>query len=141
MCISFDTDCHERISLPSKNFQCISMDMLQIGALVFQGRLVEVTKKWQVLRDEPRSGSLVPVFFSSKREFSFELCHYLCYYLCRYDKNVGTLIHLVTLSSTSFHMVQPTSQQLEPCPMIKICPISVNLQCDRMVTNSGFKET
>ena len=28
-------------SLPSKNFLCISMDMLQIGALVLVGRLVE----------------------------------------------------------------------------------------------------
>ncbi len=31
----------ERSSLPSKNFPCISMDMLQIGALVLLGRLVE----------------------------------------------------------------------------------------------------
>ena len=32
---------YERSSLPSKNFPCISMDMLQIGALVLLGRLVE----------------------------------------------------------------------------------------------------
>ena len=31
----------ERSSLPSKNFLCISMDMLQIGALVLVGCLVE----------------------------------------------------------------------------------------------------
>ncbi len=31
----------ERSSLPSKNFPCISMDMLKIGALVLLGRLVE----------------------------------------------------------------------------------------------------
>ena len=31
----------ERSSLPSKNFPYISMDMLQIGALVLLGRLVE----------------------------------------------------------------------------------------------------
>ncbi len=31
----------ERSSLPSKNFPCISMDMLQIGALVLLGRLLE----------------------------------------------------------------------------------------------------
>ncbi len=31
----------ERSSLPSKNFPCISMDMLQIGALVLLGSLVE----------------------------------------------------------------------------------------------------
>ncbi len=31
----------ERSSLPSKNFPCISMDMLQIGALVLLGRPVE----------------------------------------------------------------------------------------------------
>ena len=31
----------ERSSLPSKNFPCISMEMLQIGALVLLGRLVE----------------------------------------------------------------------------------------------------
>ncbi len=33
----------ERSSLPSKNFPCISMDMLQIGALVLLRRLVEAT--------------------------------------------------------------------------------------------------
>ncbi len=32
----------ERSSFPSKNFPCISMDMLQIGALMLLGRLVEV---------------------------------------------------------------------------------------------------
>ena len=32
---------HERSSLPNKNFPCISMDLLQIGALVLLGRLVE----------------------------------------------------------------------------------------------------
>ena len=31
----------ERSSLPSKNFPCISMDMLQIGALVLLGRPIE----------------------------------------------------------------------------------------------------
>ncbi len=31
----------QRSRLPSKNFLCISMDMLQIGALVLVGRLVE----------------------------------------------------------------------------------------------------
>ncbi len=31
----------EGSSLPSKNFPCISMDMLQIGALMLLGRLVE----------------------------------------------------------------------------------------------------
>ena len=31
----------ERSSLPSKNFPCISMEMLQIGALLLLGRLVE----------------------------------------------------------------------------------------------------
>ncbi len=30
--------------IPSKNFPCISMDMLQIGALVLLGRLVELDK-------------------------------------------------------------------------------------------------
>ena len=35
---------HERSSLPSKNFPCISMDMLQIGALVLLGRLVEAQR-------------------------------------------------------------------------------------------------
>ncbi len=34
----------ERSSLPSKNFPCISMYMLQIGALVSLGRLVEACK-------------------------------------------------------------------------------------------------
>ncbi len=32
---------YERSSLPSKKFPCISMDMLQMGALVLLGRLVE----------------------------------------------------------------------------------------------------
>ena len=34
----------ERSSLPSKNFPCISMDMLQIGALLLLGRLVEANR-------------------------------------------------------------------------------------------------
>ncbi len=37
--------CFEKSSLPSKNFPCISMDMLQIGALVLLGRLVEAKLK------------------------------------------------------------------------------------------------
>ena len=36
----------ERRSLPSKNFPRISMDMLQIGALVLLGRLVEAVRPW-----------------------------------------------------------------------------------------------
>ncbi len=32
----------ERSSLPSKNFPCISMDMLQNGAFVLLGKLVKV---------------------------------------------------------------------------------------------------
>ena len=32
---------HERSSLPRKKFICISMGMLQIGALLLVGRLVE----------------------------------------------------------------------------------------------------
>ncbi len=35
------TSLSERSSLPSKNFLCISMDMLQIGPLVLVRRLVE----------------------------------------------------------------------------------------------------
>ncbi len=35
----------ERSSLPSKNFLCITMDMLQIGALVLIGRLAEAERR------------------------------------------------------------------------------------------------
>ena len=53
-CAGFDIisqyGCNERTSLPSKNFPYISMDMLQIGALVLLGRLVEpralLTNTW-----------------------------------------------------------------------------------------------
>ncbi len=38
---------HERSSLPSKNFPCISMGMLQIWALVLLGRLVEADNNRQ----------------------------------------------------------------------------------------------
>ena len=37
---------NERSSLPSKNFSCFSIDMLQIGALVLLGRLVEAAVKY-----------------------------------------------------------------------------------------------
>ncbi len=40
ICIAAKNSC-EKSSLPSKNLPCISMDKLQIGALVLLGRLVE----------------------------------------------------------------------------------------------------
>ncbi len=47
----------ERKSLPSKNFPCISMDMLQIGALVLLGRLVEAGNTlWETVSGIERIG-------------------------------------------------------------------------------------
>ncbi len=45
---------YERSGLPSKNFLCIPMDMLQIGVLVLVGRLVEA--KWCKLKYVPEYG-------------------------------------------------------------------------------------